>query len=675
MGFGRPLVGYFLSGFGIRRLSGKTSIRLILMKRRILIVNAVLAAAGLALLAKSALLQLTPQTRLAQLKERLFETTVKVTPRRGNIYDRSGRELAISIPSPSLFADPQKLSEPYFAAKKLSKMLQIPKKPLLKRLLNKKKRFVWVKRHLSGREESAVRLLKLEGLYFLKESKRFYTQGESLSQTLGFTDIDGRGLEGIEKQYDKALRGRQQRFLLKRDARGRPLFVDFAPFIGKGGGSDIYLTIDSDLQFYFEAELTRMMKKSKAESALGLILDPNSSEILALVNLPNYNPNYPLKAKDPHHRRNRAVTDIFEPGSSLKTFTVIAALKGGMTPGKTYPTLGGELKVGKKIITEANAKKQLAPFLDLSGILSFSSNVGAASLALDLGAGRLRKTLGDFGFGRKTGIDFPGEVEGLLRDLPWKPVETATISFGHGVAATALQVAAAYAAVAGKGLLKRPLLARQIKNPYTGQEAFLKTETVRRVLSSKEAEAVTLMLTAVTEEGGTGFQAAVPGHLSAGKTGTAQKVDIEKGGYRKGEYISSFAGFIPAHSPEFVIYVVIDGAKGDFYASSVAAPVFARAASYAVRRAGLSPVLISSVLRRGEPASPLGKSGKRPGKRAPAALSQVPDFKGMSLREALRQVQGTGARLKIHGARRVVGSSPAAGQPLPSGGEISVFLN
>ena len=641
------------------------------MEKRILLVNVVLAAAFFALLAKSAFLQLAPQKRLARLKERLFETTVKVNPRRGNIYDRSGRELAISIPSESLFADPQKMTEPYFAAKKLSQILQISRQPLLNKLLNKKRRFVWLKRHLTKGEADIVKALRLDGVYLLKESKRFYTQGRSLSQTLGWTDIDGRGLEGIEKQYDDTLRGEEQRFLLKRDARGRPLFVDFTPFIGKKGrGSDIYLSIDSDLQFYFEAELLRMMRQSKAESAIGLILDANTSEILAMANLPNYDPNHPLKAKDPNHRRNRAVTDIFEPGSSLKTFTVVSALKNGMSPGKVYPTLGGELKVGKKVITEADPKKKMSPFLDFSDILSFSSNVGAASIALDLGADKLRKTLLDFGFGKKTGVDFPGEVNGLLRDLPWRPVETATISFGHGVAATALQVAAAYTAIANRGLFKKPLLVRQIKNPYTGQNAFFKSQPVRRVLSLKEAQVVTLMLTAVTEEQGTGFQAAVSGYLSAGKTGTAQKVDIKKRGYKKGEYISSFAGFIPAHSPEFVIYVVIDGAKKDFYASSVAAPVFSRAASYAVRRAGLSPALLQE--KRFLSFEKKKSARKR---RAPASLEQVPDLKGLSLREALRRVQGTGVKLKIHGARRVVKTSPASGQSLPPGGEISVFLN
>ncbi len=640
------------------------------MRQRILLAGLVLAAAGLALLAKSAFLQLLPQPRLSRLKERLFETTVKVTPRRGNIYDRSGRELAISIPSPSLFADPQRLKEPYFAAKKLSEALQIPRRPLLSRLLNKKKRFVYVKRHLSGREERLVKSLRLKGVYFLKESKRFYPQGRSLSQVLGWTDIDGRGLEGIEKQHDKILRGEEQRFLLKKDARGRPLFVDFAPFIEKGRGSDIYLSIDSDLQFYLEAELRQMMKKSRSESALGVILAAKTSEILAMANLPNYDPNQPMKAKAPHHRRNRSVTDVFEPGSPLKTFAVISALKNGMAPGKSYPTLGGRLKIGKKIITEADEKKKLAPFLDLSGILSFSSNVGAASLALELGAGKLRQTLLDFGFGEKTGLGFPGEARGFLRDLPWRPVETATISFGHGVAATALQVAAAYSAIANRGILKKPILIRRAKNPYSGREVFFKAGAVRRALSEKDAQTAALMLTAATEERGTGFQAAVPGYLSAGKTGTAQKVDIKKGGYKKGEYISSFAGFIPAQDPEFVIYVAFDGPKGNFYASSVAAPVFARMASYAVRKAGLSPVLLKE-----SPFSDPKIRERRRTARAPAAAGRVPDLKGLHLREALRRVQGTGIKLKIHGARRAARTLPKAGEPLPPGGEISVFLN
>ena len=338
----------------------------------------------------------------------------------------------------------------------------------------------------------------------------------------------------------------------------------FSPFITKVSGFDVYLTIDSNLQFYLEKELEKAVVDSKAESAMGVILSTESSEVLAMANIPNYNLNAPTKG-EASHRRNRILTDIFEPGSTLKTFTIIAALKKGINPSQTYSSEEGQLEIGRSIIKEADPKKKFKAFLNMSEILAFSSNIGAASVALEVGSKKLRDTFFLFGFGEKTGIDFPGEARGLLRNLPWRPIETATVGFGHGIASTALQIANAYASIANGGVLKKPFLIKQIKNPYTGEEKNFRSQPLRRVLTAEEARILTLMLISVTEEKGTGFKAAVPGYFVAGKTGTAQKVDLENKGYKEGEYITSFAGFIPAHNPKFVIYLMIDGAKDNFY--------------------------------------------------------------------------------------------------------------
>ena len=643
-----------------------------MMGRRIIFIGVLFFVLGVSLFTRAAFLQIWPQKRLALLKEKLFRTTLKVQSRRGTIYDRYGKELAISISSQSLYADPYLIKKPYFAAKKLSLLFKVPKKKILRGLLNKKKRFVWLKRHLSEKEVQTVRSWKLQGLYFLKEPKRFYTKGKSLSQILGFTGIDGQGLEGIEKQYEEFLQGKEQRLLLKRDARGRPLFADFTPFIKPVSGFDIYLTIDSDLQFYLEKELFQAMEKSKAQSAMGVILSVETAEVLAMANVPLYNPNDP-SFKDPKIRRNRVVSDIFEPGSTLKVFTLISALKKGISPSKVYPSHQGKLEIGGEIITESDTKKTFSKFLNMSEILSLSSNVGAAVMALDIGSSRLRKTLSDFGFGEKTGIDFPGETKGLLRSLPWKPVETATISFGHGVAGSALQIANAYVAIANGGFLRKPFLVKKISSSYGGGKWFFREEKIRQVLTEEEARIITAMLIDVTEEHGTGFQAVVPGYLTAGKTGTAQKVDFKAGGYKKGEYISSFTGFIPAHNPKFVIYVVIDGAKDNFYASSLAAPVFSRIASYAVRRAGLSPVLFQKkdfLVRPSEK-----RKNFQVERRLASMVDQVPDLKGLTLREALQILQGKGLKLKISGSHQVIRSIPLAGEPLPPDKKLSLFLN
>lgn len=651
---------------------------------------------------RSAWLQLLPNTKLSSLQNKLFERTITLKPRRGNIYDRYNKELAVSIPSQSLFADPKRMKEPYYSAKKLSRLFNKPRDFYLKKFLDKNKRFVWVKRHLDNKELNQIKSWNLEGLYFLEENKRFYTNESSLSQVLGFTGVEGQGLEGIEKQYENILKGEPQKILIQRDARGRPLFRDFSPFISKVSGYDVHLTIDSDLQFYLEKSLTQAMQKSQGETAIGLVLSAETSEILAMANLPNYNSNQAIKSKG-WMRRNRAVTDIFEPGSTLKAFTIMSALKNGMSPAKVYSSRQGRLEIGSLVITEAETKKKFKSFLSLSEILAFSSNVGAGSIALDIGDKRLRKTFKNFGFSEKTGIDFPGEAKGLLKNLPWRDIETATISFGHGIASTALQVANAYTAIANGGWLRQPLLVKKIRNPYTGEEKNFKIKNLRRVLTQEEARTLSLMLVLVTEENGTGVLANVPGYFVAGKTGTAQKVDFKAKGYRKGEYISSFAGFIPAHNPKFVIYLMVDGAKDNFYASSLIAPLFSKIASYVVRQAGLLPTVLSeaNIMLEGNTNRSLSSrkdSNKKINFKKESSynikkpqfissvnknisseilrkqtLSVMPDLEGLSIRQALEELSYQNLKIKIKGSGRLLKSFPTKGESLNKEEVLLIF--
>ena len=651
-----------------------------LMKHRILFVIFIFSLFWFILLARSFSLQILPQKRLSDLKKQLFEKSVKIQPRRGVIYDRNGKELAISVPSQSLFADPHKIEESYFVAKKLAQFFNKPKKTFLKKILNKKRRFVWIKRHLKEEEVKVIKSWGIKGFHFVKESKRFYTKGSSLSQILGFTGLDGQGLEGIEKEYDDILKGGEQKFILKKDARGRPLFADFSPFINRVSGFDLYLTIDSDLQFYLEKELSNTIKRTQALSAKGLILDAETSEILAMVNVPNYNSNNPL-ASSPKVRRNRVVTDIFEPGSTMKTFTLASALEKNISPSKTYFTHNGSLNIQGEVITEADKKKKFKPYLNLSEILALSSNIGIAEVALDVGSKKLNKTLMQFGFGQKTGIRFPGESKGILHSLPWRPIKTVTVGFGHGVAVTALQVANAYAVIANGGFLNKPLLVKNIHNPYTGEETHFKKQGIRKVLKEEQAQLLTLMLTSATEKNSTGFLARVTGYLVAGKTGTAQMVDFQKGGYREGEYISSFSGFIPAHNPKFVIYIAIERAKNNFYASSIAAPLFSQIASYSVRKAGLSPVLISkqnlisTKEEQRELVSQKELQNQISSRRLASQNGKVPRLKGLTLREVLKEMKGTGVDLRFYGYDRVTQTIPFAGQDMPSNKKLTVILN
>lgn len=653
------------------------------IQSRIIFTLSIFGLLWLVLFARSSYLQLIPNKKLSKLQDKQFERTITLQPRRGNIYDRNNKELAISIPSKSLFADPQKVKEPYFSAKKLSQLLDLDRKVLLKRLLNKKRRFVWIKRHLTEKEIQTIKSWRLEGLHFLKERKRFYSNENSLSQTLGFTGWEGKGLEGIEKQYEEFLRGESQKLLIQKDAKGRYLFRDFSPFITKVSGYDVHLTIDSDLQFYLETALKKGIKNSQAKSAMGVVLSAESSEILALANIPDYNPNH-VKKSQVKHRRNRVITDAFEPGSTLKVFTIISALKKGIPLSKLYPTHEGRLEVGSHFITEADPKKKFKEFLNMSEILSYSSNVGASLIAQDIGARALRKTLKDFGFGEKTGIDFPGEAKGVLRKLPWRKIETSTVSFGHGISATTLQIANAYAAIANGGMLNRPFLVKKIRNSYTGEEQVFKPQNIRPILTKKSAHTLSLMLTAVTEENGTGVLAKVPGYFVAGKTGTAQKVDFEnEGGYKKGEYISSFAGFIPAQDPKFVIYIVVDGAKENFYASTLTAPLFAEVASYSVRQANLSPTILKEeniLLASRDTASNLSLDTKRDIASDDSSNKELqemtmPNLKGMSLRGALKELKDYEIRLKIKGSGYLVESQPRKGERLSKNQNILLIFN
>ena len=455
------------------------------------------------------------------------------------------------------------------------------------------------------------------------------------------------------------------------------MFRDFTPFVSQVSGFDVHLTIDSHLQIYLEKGLKKAVANSQAESAMGIILSAKTSEILALSNIPNYDPHQPNK-KPLLNRRNRVITDMFEPGSTLKTFTLIGALKKGFPLTKTYASHEGKIKIGNYVIQEAELKKKFKAQLNFSEILALSSNVGSAQMALDVGAKSLRKTLFDFGFGKKTGLRFPGEAKGLLRSLPWRPVETATTGFGHGIASTALQIVNAYTAIANGGFLKSPLLVKKIRNPYTGEEKHFKSQHIKRVLSQKEAETLTLLLISVTEGQGTGLKASVPGYLVAGKTGTAQKVDLKNKGYKQGEYISSFAGFIPANKPKFVIYLVVDGAKDNFYASSLVAPLFSQVASYSVRSAGLSPTVLEEKNMILTPQFRQIAGTKPPQKNFSSvrqeALNTMPYLKGLTLREVLQKTKGQGLKLKIKGRGRLSESLPQEGLPLPKNKQVTLIF-
>jgi len=650
------------------------------VKSRILVLFTGFLVLWSLLLLRAARLQIFPDSRLENLKRRQFETSLQIRTRRGAIVDRTGAELAASVPAYSLFADPKMIKDPYGLGQKLGRALDLPAKSLKKRLRDKDRRFIWVKRRLTEKQRDDIRAWNEPGLGFIEEPKRVYPNGSLMSQVLGFVGADGAGLEGLELQFEKQLQGQLKTVLLPRDARGRPLLADGRSLTEVPDGADLQLTIDHEVQFTLEQELLQAMERQGADSAVGVVLDAQTSEVLALANVPTVDLNDATRVS-PALRRNRLAVDTYEPGSTMKTFVIAGALREGVVkPSTRYFCEMGRMKVGDKWISEADRKHAFGN-LTVTEVLAFSSNIGAAKIGFDLGADRLFATLSDFGFGAKTGMSVPGESRGIFVSPPWRPHLLSNISFGHGIAVTPMQLAIAYTAIANGGWLKAPLLVKAIRS-HDGQEVReFQAEEIRRVLSPGDAATMRLMLSAATEEKASGWNARIPGYHVAGKTGTAQKVDTVNGGYIPNAYISSFAGFVPASNPRFVIYVAIDNPRKAYYGSQVAAPVFAKMAQYLVRRAGVPPVMISerNVIPRGEERI----ASEKPVDLEPSLVQAAgldadfkifPNLLGLTLREALTKIKKQTARVDVRGHGVVVRTIPSAGEEISRAGRVTLVL-
>ncbi len=639
------------------------------MRSRILVLFSCFLVLWGVLIVRAGMLQMLPDSRLDALKKRQFETALQIRTRRGAIVDRQGNELAASVPAYSLFADPKLIEDPYRLAKRLAKEFNLPEKNTRKRLREKQRRFIWLKRQMSEAERDKVKKWDEPGLGFIEEPKRVYPNGGLLSQVLGFVGSEGGGLEGLELQFNKDLEGQLKQVLLPRDARGRPLLADGRSLTEVPDGADLELTIDYEAQFNLEQELRSVVEKFDATSAMGVVMDAQTSEILAMANLPLNN------------LRNRLVADAFEPGSIMKTFVIASALRENLVrPSTRYFCEGGRWKIGDKWIKEAMEKEKFE-WLNVTEILAFSSNIGTAKIAFDLGAQRLFQGLTDFGFGAKTGLDLPGEARGIVNPLPWRPHLMSNISFGHGIAVTPMQMVAAYGAIANGGLLKKPLLVRKIRRPGQEEAQELTAQEIRRVLNSADAATMRLMLTAATEEKASGWNARIPGYHVAGKTGTAQKVDAVKGGYIPNSYVSSFAGFVPAHNPRYVILVTIDDPKKAYYGSQVAAPVFSRIAQYMVRRAGLPPVLFTenNMVRGQTPEKRRSELQARAVNdlkilAADEAAGTFPNLLGMTLREALTRVRAQSSQIEVRGHGVVVRTIPQSGSLVAGRHRVTLVL-
>lgn len=528
-------------------------------------------------------LQVGPEAdRLRGLAEEQHNRDIELPPRRGRILDRNGAELASTADVDSIYGNPRMLDDVGAASERLGKALGLDPSELRQRL-GARRYFAWIKRKVTPEEVEAVRRLTLPGVGFVREPRRFYPNRMLAATVIGHAGSDGGGLDGVELAMDGTLRGQTSSVQGMRDALGRELFVDGVGDTGNGVGDDVVLTIDRYLTFVTERAIADAQERHHARSVIAVMMDPRTGELLAMASVPSYNPNDP-GAATARGARNRVITDAFEPGSTMKTFTIAAALDAGVVrPDDRFDCQMGRMSVGRYTIHDTHPHGTLT----VSEIFKLSSNIGATKIARRLGREKLAGALTRFGFGHVTALGLPGERTGMVRPVErWGEIGLANVSFGQGMTATPLQIVSAMSAIANGGVLTQPrIIARLLHADGTVEETVVPPPT--RVLSEVAARTMTQIMEGVTQVGGTARAAAIDGYSVAGKTGTAQKVTA--GHYDSSRWVSSFIGFAPAHAPRIALVVMVDEPQGVHLGGAVAAPVFKEIAEQALRYLHVPP--------------------------------------------------------------------------------------
>ncbi len=564
-------------------------------RRRLLALLILSVLAFMAISGRLIVLQVFDAGSLDQAAARQRTTVIDLPATRGRIFDRNLNDLAISIPARSVWADPRLVKDKPGTAARLAKVLGVKKATLAGRLASKG-RFVYLVRRVPKARGDIVQRLNLPGVFVEGAVARRYPSGSVAAQVLGFVDIDGNGQAGIEQQYDGLLRGNAGKILLERDPQGRAIPQGRRSLEPAEPGTDLVLTIDQHLQYVTEQALFRAVRQHKAKAGSVVVMSPPTGEVLAMANVPTFDPNRITARTKAEARKNRAIADVFEPGSTNKTITAAAALQHGIVTPRTETIVPDNIPLcPEKTFRDSHSHApELMTFAD---IVAKSSNVGTIMAARDLGRERLYKAELDFGYGRKSGVDLPGESPGIVRDAKsWYCTDLGTNAIGQGVAVTVLQMASVYATVANHGVLRAPTLLRGTVDAR-GHIAKAARKPGRRVLSARTAKSLSKILEGVVKEGGTGTQAAMEEWRVAGKTGTARKPDNVRGGYRPGAYVGSFIGYAPAEKPAVVVAVVIDEPTRGYYGGSVAAPVFREVTGTALRRLGVVPTLPAKAVR------------------------------------------------------------------------------
>lgn len=571
-------------------------------RNRVIVVFMVLTMSLTGIAGRLVYVQALAADRFQDLAAEQRERRVALPAQRGSIYDRDGSELALSRDMKTLYANPRLITDPKAAASSLAQVVGADPAELESRL-SEDRGFVYIARKVDDPVAEQALALGIPGVATVDESKRFYPSGRLASHVIGFVGMDNKGLGALEQRYDGILRGSPGELFMERDPSGRPIPAGKSFVRQPTAGDDLVLTLDREIQFIAESALESAIQKWSAKGGTIIVLRPGTGEILALANSPTFDPNE-VGLSEPEQRKNRALVDVYEPGSANKVITAAAALESGVIAPDDVLTVPDNLRVSNKVFHDAHPHPTLK--LTFAEVIEQSSNIGTIKVALDLGRDRLHEYLSRFGYGRPTGLDFPGESGGILpKPEDWWNTSMGTIPIGQGVAVTAMQIMNVYGTVANGGVAVQPrLLAATIDS--NGRRQKSPAAATRRVIKDETAEQLTRILVRVTEgTHGTGKAAAVPGYQVAGKTGTAQKPRTDGiAGYSG--YIGSFIGFAPAGAPQLVVGVILDE-PSPIWGGVTAGPAFKEVMQFSLRHLGIGPGPVLPL--EGTPLPTPGRSG------------------------------------------------------------------
>jgi len=662
---------------------------------RALFVAAVIVFWMLAISVRLVFLQVSKHERLVDRARQQQQDAVETTPQRGCLLDRQGRELARSVDTVSLFVAPDEVSDDQSLERlvqTVSGALKLNPKPMMDQLQEAKsagRRFVWIVRRVEATDANKLLSLNVPGLHFRTEPKRYYPNGALAAHVLGYVGIDGVGLGGVEQVYNEKVGGEPGKLFIEKDSTGRA-YESFE--IPAKAGQTIVLTIDQSIQYKTEQALSAAVAQSHAKSGTAIVLDPRTGEILALANSPTFDPNN-VSATSAAARRNWALENIYEPGSTFKIVAFSAAIEKGLVkPEDKIDCQMGSITVAGRLIHDHKA----FPTLTIAEALAKSSNVAAIKLGLRVGDPSMYEYITRYGFGSKTGVELPGETAGILRPVSrWQPSSIGSIAIGQEVGVTPLQVVAAFGALANNGLRIAPHLVREIRSS-SGNTLYRSRPEERRVISEQTATALRGMLEGVTLNG-TARKAQLDGYTAAGKTGTAQKIDPKTRGYSKTKHVASFVGFAPVGNPAAVIIVVIDEPGGAYHGGDVAAPVFRAIAEQVLPELGVmpdtqlkpDPQLIAGAASSTKATDKLDETRRQIEEARKATLPTVapngtasgeivyaaaannsilmPDLRGRSVRDVARTCAQLGLQMEARGEGRVTHQNPAPGTEIEAG--------